>query len=80
MNTGMSIYPKYGKQAVNVRLPLWKQGVPTNRTFLDNKPNIVIRDHVKGTCVSIDVATSGVYVNVVKKEEQILFFNIGILQ
>jgi len=30
---------------------LWKQGVPTNRTCLENKPNITIRDHEKGTCV-----------------------------
>jgi hypothetical protein len=33
--------------------------VQTDRTVANNKPNIIIRDDEKGTCVLIDVAISG---------------------
>jgi len=46
---------------------LWNQKVQTNRTVLNNKPDIIIRDNGKGTCMLIDVAISGDR-NVIKKE------------
>jgi hypothetical protein len=38
---------------------LWNQQVQTDRTTLDNKPDIIIHDNEKGTCMLIDVAISG---------------------
>jgi len=50
----------------------------TDRTIPNNKPDIIIRDNEKGTCMLIDVAISGDR-NVIKKEgEKIL--SIKILQ
>jgi len=46
---------------------LWKQQVQTARTILNNKPDIIIRDNEKGTCMLIDVAISGDR-NVIKKK------------
>jgi len=45
---------------------LWNQ-VQTDRTIPNNKPDIIIRDNKKGTCMLIDVAISGDR-NVIKKE------------
>ena len=42
---------------------LWNQQAQTDR---NNKPDIIIRDNEKGTCMLIDVATSGDR-NVIKK-------------
>jgi len=38
---------------------LWNQQVQTDRTIRNNKPDIIIRDNEKGTCMLIDVAISG---------------------
>ena len=38
---------------------LWNQQVQIDRTILNNKPDILIRDNEKGTCMLIDVAISG---------------------
>jgi hypothetical protein len=38
---------------------LWNQQVQTDRTIPSNKPDIIIRDNEKGTCMLIDVAISG---------------------
>ena len=38
---------------------LWNQQVQTDRTILDNKPDIIIRDNEKGTCMLIEIAMSG---------------------
>jgi len=46
---------------------LWNQQVQTDRTIPNNKPDIIIRDNEKGTCMLIDVAISGDR-NVVKKK------------
>jgi len=46
---------------------LWNQQTQTDRTIPSNKPDIIIRDNEKGTCVLIDVAISGGR-NVIKKE------------
>jgi hypothetical protein len=46
---------------------LWNQQVQTVRTFSSNKPDIIIRDNEKGTCMLIDAAISG-DINVIKKE------------
>ena len=46
---------------------MWNQQVQTDRTIPNNKPDILIRDNEKGTCMLIDVAISGDR-NVIKKE------------
>jgi len=46
---------------------LWNQQVQTDRTYSSNKPDIIIRDNEKGTCMLIDAAISGDR-NVIKKE------------
>jgi hypothetical protein len=43
--------------------------VQTDRTIPNNKPDIIIRDNEKGTCMLIDVAVSGDR-NVIKKEAE----------
>jgi hypothetical protein len=48
---------------------LWNQQVQTDRTIPINKPDIIIRDNEKGTCMLIDAAISG-YRNVIKKEAE----------
>ena len=45
---------------------LWNQQVQTDRTGPNNKPDIIIRDNEKGTCMLIAVAISGDR-NVIKK-------------
>ena len=35
---------------------LWNQQVQTDRTVTNNKPDIIVRDNEKGTCMLIDVA------------------------
>ena len=35
---------------------LWNQQVQTDRTIPKNKPDMIIRDNEKGTCMLIDVA------------------------
>jgi hypothetical protein len=45
--------------------------VQADRTIPNNKPDIIIRDNGKGTCMLIDVAISGER-NVIKKAEKIL--------
>jgi len=48
---------------------LWNQQVQTDRTIHNNKPDIIIRDNEKRTCMLIDVAISGDR-NVIKKEAE----------
>ena len=48
---------------------LWNQHVQTDRTIPQNKPDIIIRDNEKGTCMLIDIAISGDR-NVIKKEAE----------
>jgi len=48
---------------------LWNQQLQTDRTITNNKPDIIIRDNEKGTCMLIDVAISGDG-NVIKKEAE----------
>jgi hypothetical protein len=51
---------------------LWNQQVQTDRTIPSNKPDIVIRDNEKRTCMLIEVAIQGDR-NVIQKEaEEIL--------
>ena len=47
----------------------WNQQVQTYRTIPNNKPDIIIRNNEKGTCMLIDVAISGDR-NVIKKEAE----------
>ena len=47
---------------------LWNQQVQSDRTIPNNKPDIIIRDNEKGTCMLIDVAISGGR-NVIKKKK-----------
>jgi len=53
-------------QVGNVTI-LCNRQVQTHRTIPNNKPEIVIRDNEKGTCMLIDVAITGDR-NVIKKE------------
>ena len=48
---------------------LWNQQVRTDRTIPNNKPDIIMRDNQKRTCILIDVAISGDS-NVIKKEAE----------
>ena len=41
--------------------------VQTDRTILNNKPDVIIHDNEKATCMLIDVTISGER-NVIKKE------------
>jgi len=55
-------------QGGNVTI-LWNQQVQTDRTIPNNKPDIIIRDNEKRTCMLTDVAISGDR-NVIKKEAE----------
>jgi len=55
-------------QGGNVTI-LWNQQVQTDRTIPNNKPDIIISDNEKRTCMLIDVAISGDR-NVIKKEAE----------
>jgi hypothetical protein len=48
---------------------LWNQQIQTDRTIPNNKPDTIILDNEKGTCMLIDVAVSGDR-NVIKKEAE----------
>jgi hypothetical protein len=48
---------------------MWNQQVQTDRTIPNNKPDIVISDNEKGTCMLIDVAIPGDR-NVIQKEAE----------
>jgi hypothetical protein len=48
---------------------LWNQQVQTDKTIPNNKPDIIIQENKKGTCMLIDVAISGDR-NVIKKEAE----------
>jgi hypothetical protein len=55
---------------------LWNQQVQTDRTLPNNKPDIIIRDNGKVTCMLKDVVISGDR-NVIKKEaDKILKYKI----
>ena len=59
---------------------LWNQQVRTDRTIRNNKPDIIILDNKKGTCMLIDVAISGDR-NVIKREaEKILKYTDLIIE
>jgi hypothetical protein len=51
---------------------LWNQQVQTGRTIASNKPDIIIRDNEKGTCMSIDVTVPGDRNVIIKEAEKIL--------
>ena len=38
---------------------LWNQQIQTDKIIPNNKPDIIIRDNEKGTCMLIDVEISG---------------------
>jgi len=48
---------------------LWNQQIQTDRNIPNHKPDIIIRDNEKGTCMLIDVAISWDR-NVIKKEAE----------
>jgi len=48
---------------------LWNQQVQSDRTIPNNKPDFIIHDNEKGTCILIHVAISGDR-NVIKKEAE----------
>jgi hypothetical protein len=53
---------------------LWNQQVQTDRTIPNNKPDIIIRDNEKGTCMLTDTAIPGDR-NVIKKEAEKILKN-----
>ena len=53
---------------------LWNQQIQTDRTIPNNKPDIIIRDNEKVTCMLINVAISG------DRRKPRRFYNIKILQ
>ena len=53
---------------------LWNQQVQTDRTIRNNKPDIIIRDNEKRTCILIDVTISGDR-NMIKKEAKKILKN-----
>jgi hypothetical protein len=60
--------PKLVETSHEGKVPiLWNQQVQTDRTFPNFKPDIIICNNEKGTCMLIDVAISGDR-NVIKKE------------
>ena len=79
----MTMYQNQLKQIMNhegkVTILRNKQ-VQTDRTIRNNKPDIIIRDNNKGTCMLIDVAVPGDR-NVVKREaEKILDYKDLIIE
>ena len=48
---------------------MWNQQIQTDRIIPNNKPDIIIHDNEKGTCMLIDVTISGDR-NVIKKEDE----------
>jgi len=48
---------------------LWNQKIQSGRTIPNNKPDVIIRDNQKGTCMLIDVAMSGDR-NVIEREAE----------
>jgi hypothetical protein len=69
MNMVMTMYHNQSKQIEGKVTILWNQQVPNNRTIFNYKLDIIIHDNEKGTCMLIDVATSGDR-NVIKKENE----------
>ena len=51
---------------------MWNQKVQTDRTIHNNKPDIIILDNEKGTCMLMDVAISGDRNGIKKEAEKIL--------
>jgi len=51
---------------------LWNQQMQTDRTIPNNKPDIIIRDNEKGTCMLIDAAISGDRKVIKKEAEKVL--------
>ena len=59
---------------------LWNKQGKTDRTITNNKPDSIVCDNEKGTCVSIDVAISGDR-NMIKKEvKKILRYKVTTLE
>jgi hypothetical protein len=55
---------------------LWNQQVQTDRTIPNNKPDIVISDNEKRTCVLVDVAIPGDRSVIKKEAEKILKYKV----
>ncbi len=70
-NTGTNMYEHVPKSVETTQggkvTILWNQPVRTDRTVPNNKPDIIMRDNEKRTCILIDVAISGDS-NVIKKK------------
>jgi len=59
---------------------LWNQQVRNNRIIPNNKPDIIIRDNEKGTCVLIDIAISGDRNVIINEAEKILKYKDFIIE
>jgi hypothetical protein len=61
--------PKLVETSHESKVTVWNQQMQTDRLIHNNKPDIIIRDNEKGTCVLTDVAISGDR-NVTKNETE----------
>jgi len=68
-NTGMNMCQISRNKSRGKVTVLWNQQVQTDRIIPNNKPDIIIRDNEKGTCMLIDVAISRDR-NVIKKHTE----------
>ena len=69
-NTGTNMYQKSVETGQGGKVTiLWNQQVQTDRAIPNNKPDIIIRDNEKRTCILIDIAISEDR-NVIKKEAE----------
>jgi len=59
---------------------LWNQQVQTDRTISNNKPDIIILDNEKGTCMLIDVKISGDRIVIKKEAKKILKYKDHIIE
>ena len=59
---------------------LWNQQVQTDRSIPNNKPDIIIRDNEKGTCMLIDVTISGDRNVITKEAEKVLKYKDLIIE
>ena len=77
-NNNNDYVPKLVKTSQGSKVTiLWHQQVRTDRTVPNNKPDIIICDNQKATCMLIDVAIPGDR-NVIKKEDKKILNLIGI--
>ena len=67
----MTMYPNQSKLRAEGKVTiLWNQQVQTERTIPINKPDVIIRDSEKGTCMLIDAGISGERNMIIKEDDE----------